>query len=120
MQTSPRVCRRNSVLGEWNYVCGALSAIWLGTQPLQWENLAQFLILYHPGQVIVVQCLDDVFLVSVDRGVWERDTSALVTNLRIVGWVVCPKSVIVPSSEITWMGKNISGHGIPWRIALDT
>ena len=73
------------------------------------ENLARYPMLAHPGQVIIIQYLDDILLVSTERKVLEWDTSQLVTDLIQAGWIVSPKFVTVPSTSLTWLGKVLDG-----------
>ena len=93
-----------------SYVVHSLPFWWAHSPIIAIENLARFLILTHPGQVILIQYLDDVLLLSTDANVLRWDTKQLVPDLVEGGWVVSPKSVVEPSTSITWMGKSINGE----------
>ena len=73
------------------------------------ENLARLLAVAHQGQVILLQYLDDILLLSTDRHTLEWDTGKLVSDLVSAGWVVSPKSVTVPTTSLTWLGKELNG-----------
>ena len=93
-----------------SYVVNSLPFGWAHSPVITIENVARFLILAHPSQVILIQYLDDVVLVSTDSNVLRWDTRQLVEDLVEEGWVVSPKSVVEPSTSITWMGKTIKGE----------
>ena len=73
------------------------------------ENLARFLVLAHPWQVIFIQHLDDILLVFTDKPVLVWDTDHLVRDLVQAGWMVSPNSVTVPTMPLKWPGKVLNG-----------
>ena len=70
------------------------------------ETLAQFLVQQHPGQVILIQYLDDLLLISVDRAVLAEDAAALAADLRTAGWKVSPKSDLKPRLQSHGWGRS--------------
>ena len=52
-----------------SYVVNSLPFGWAHNPIIVIENLARFLILAHRGQVVLMQYLDDVLLVSTDANV---------------------------------------------------
>ena len=82
---------------------------WSHSPVIAIANLARFLVLAHPGQVILIRYLDYIVLVSTDRHVLAWDTDKLVWDLIQAGWKVSPTSVTVPTSSLTWLGKIPDG-----------
>ena len=102
---------RNSIRFRVNgvsYYVPSLPFGWAFSPIIAIETLARYLSLQHPGQVTLIQYLDDVLLASVSQrccGVTLRLARDLVQG----GWVVSPKSALEPDTCVTWLGKKIDG-----------
>ena len=73
------------------------------------EVLAAYLTLHFPAEVILIQYVDNVLLISADRQRLWLETSLLTDDLRTAGWVISAKSQVEPTTSITWMGKQFDG-----------
>ena len=92
-----------------SYYIPSLPFAWSFSPIIAIETLARHLVLRHPRQVILIQYLDDVLLISTDRELLASQARGLASDLVSMGGKVSPKSDIVPKSSITWLGKIISG-----------
>ena len=59
--------------------------------------------------MILIQYFDDILLVSTDKQLLAWDTDQLVRDMVQAGWMVSPKSITVPTSSLTWLGKVLDG-----------
>ena len=103
-------------VGDTVYGSSSLPFGWAHS-PAQ-EPLGMYLSVTHPDQVVLVHYLDDVLLLSTDRGVLRTDTVDLAATLETGGWVVSRKSELEPAKRIHWMGKSI--NGVNHTICSDT
>ena len=101
---------RNSIRFRVNgtsYFVPSLPLGWAFSPIIAIEIVARYLSLQHPGQVILIQYLDDVLLASVSLAVLRSDTTDVARDLMQGRWVVSPKLVVEPDTCITWLGKKI-------------
>ena len=97
-------------VGERVYsVCG-LPFGWSHSPVIAQAHLAPYLDIQRPVEIIQVQYLDDVLAASVARELLGRHSRDLHDNLQRHNWVVSPKSVLVPTSRLVWMGKELDGE----------
>ena len=91
------------------YAIPSLPFGWTASPSMAVEVLAAYLTLHFPGEVILIQHVDDVLLFSADRERLRLETSLLTDELRAAGWIISAKSQVEPTAHITWMGKHLDG-----------
>ena len=80
---------------------------WTHSPPIAQKLLALTLAKRHPGEVIVIQYVDDILIMGPSQEGVDRATRDIVQLLESEGWLVSPKSVTTPQSNLSWMGKEI-------------
>ena len=91
------------------YAIPSLPFGWSASPSMAVEVLAAYLTLHFPGEVILIQYVDDVLLISADQERLRLETRLLTDELRTAGWVISAKSQVEPTADITWMGKHLNG-----------
>ena len=91
------------------YAIPSLPFGWTHSPTIAVAVLAQYLAVTFPGDIIIIQYVDDILLVAADRTALARCTHALARDLECQGWRVSPKSQLDPSMEVSWMGKDLHG-----------
>ena len=90
------------------YAIPSLPFGWTASPSMAVEVLVAYLVLHFPGEVILIQYVDDVLLISADQEHLRLETSLLTDELRAAGWIISAKSQ-VETAHITWMGKHVDG-----------
>ena len=91
------------------YAIPSLPFGWTHSPAIAVAVLAQYLAVTFPGEVIIIQYVDDILLVAANRTALAQCTDALARDLEHQGWRVSPKSQMTPSAEVSWMGKDLHG-----------
>ena len=74
------------------------------------ELLAAYLTLHFPGEVILIQYVDDILLVLADASRPHTETTMLMAKMCTAGWIISVKSQVEPTTQLTWMGKHLNGQ----------
>ena len=90
-----------------SYFIPSLPFGWSFSPIIAIETISRNLLLTFPGEVILIQYLVDVLLVSVDPLVLGLEAQGLAADLKAAGWKVIPKAHLEPKTTITWLGKPI-------------
>ena len=104
LQAPPEWARRiNFRVNGVSYVVNSLPFGWAHSLIIAIEYLTRFLILAHLGQVILIQYLDDVLLVSTDATLLRWDTQRLVKDLVEGVWCLVSECLepIPPDAPVT-------------------
>ena len=91
------------------YAIPSLPFGWTGSSSMAVEVLAAYLTLRFPGDVTVIQYVDDVLLIYVDGERLRLATRLLRDELRAAGGVMSAKSQVERTANITWMGRHLDG-----------
>ena len=91
------------------YAIPSLPFGWTHSPAIAVAVLAQYLAVTFPGEIIIIQYVDDILLVAANRTTLAHRTNALAHDLEHQGWRVSPKSEMTPSMEVLWMGKDLHG-----------
>ena len=92
------------------YTIPSLPFGWTASPGMAVEVLAAYLTLHFPCEVILVQYVDDILLVSADVGRLQTETTMLLAKMRAAGWIISTKSQLEPTTQLTWMGKHLNGE----------
>ena len=82
---------------------------WAASPNMAIEVLAAYHTLHFPGDTILIQYVDDILLVSADPHRLYLETTMLAEDLHEAGWIVSPKSQVIPATNASWMGKELRG-----------
>ena len=82
---------------------------WTHTPAIAVAVLARYLAVTFPGEIIIIQYVDDILLVAANRTALAQCTNAFARDLEHQGWRVSPKSQMTPSVQVSWMGKDLHG-----------
>ena len=74
------------------------------------EVLVAYLTLNFPGEVILIQYVDDVLLASADASRLHAKTTMLMAKMRTARWIISAKSQVEPTTQLTWTGKHLNGQ----------
>ena len=91
------------------YAIPSLPFGWAASPNMAIEVLAAYLTLHFPGDTILIQYVDDILLVSADPQRLYLETAMLADDLHEAGWIVSPKSQVIPATNVSWMGKEVRG-----------
>ena len=91
------------------YAIPSLPFGWVASPNMAIEVLAAYLTLHFPGDTILIQYVDDILLVSADPHRLHLETTMLGEDLHEAGWIVSPKSQVIPATDVSWMGKELRG-----------
>jgi hypothetical protein len=80
---------------------------WTHSPPIAQKLLAITLAKKFPGQVVVVQYVDDILIIGFNKAKVAEATQHIIAIMIADGWLVSPKSEVEPKSRITWMGKQV-------------
>ena len=94
---------------ETTYAIPSLPFGWTHSPAIAVVVLAQYLAVTFPGDIIIIQYVDDTLLLTAQRTTLAHCTNALAHDLEHQGWRVSPKSKMTPSLEVSWMGKDLHG-----------
>ena len=91
------------------YAIPSLPFGWAASPNIAIAVLAAYLTLHFPGDTILIQYVDDILLVSADPQRLYLETAMLADDLHEAGWIVSPKSQVIPATNVSWMGKELRG-----------
>ena len=91
------------------YAIPGLPFGWAASPNMAIDVLAVYLTLHFPGDTILIQYGDDILLVSADPHHLYLGTTMLAEDLHEAGWIVSPKWQVIPTTDVSWMGKELRG-----------
>lgn len=96
-------------IGDTHYRLSSLPFGWDKSPVIFQDVLGKLLAAMAPQEVIILQYLDDVLLMSFDSTLLQSATQSIVDDLTLKGFIVSmKKTVLIPTSTITWLNKLIS------------
>ena len=83
------------------YAIPSLPFGWEASPNMAIEVLTAYLSLHFPDDTILIQYVDDILLVSADQQRFYPETAMLANDLHEAGWIVSPKSQVIPATNMS-------------------
>ena len=91
------------------YAIPSLPFGWAASPNMAIEVLATYLTLHFLSDTILIQYVDDILLVYADPHRLYLKTIMLAGDLNEAGWIVSPKSQVIPTRDLFRMGNELRG-----------